>query len=50
MRNDLDMYACTPFSLIGSCEDKRVKAWGDDMSKAGAERPFLNLTTVASVF
>ena len=43
MRNYLDMRST--FSPKGSSEDKHLKAWVDNMSKAGAERSFPNLTS-----
>ena len=49
MGNYLDMYERATFTTKGSSEDKYLKAWGENMSKAGAERMFPNLTTAAIV-
>ena len=43
------MYERATFSPKGSSEDKYLKDWITNMSKAGAERMFPNLTTAANV-
>ena len=49
MSNYLEMFKRAPFSSKGSSEDKHLKAWVDNMSKAGAERSFPNMTTAGNV-
>ena len=40
MRNHLEMHKRSTFSPKGSSEDKHLKAWMENMQKAGAARSF----------